>query len=99
MTTWQDRMSAKPQRVPPLEVVAPCWRMRSPSGRLLHCAVYKTEVGLEVRAGYAEDLLHSQRVFNVDEGRRYAEELRQAVRAKGGFEELPVTGNGDSRDA
>jgi len=93
MTTWKDRMLAQSPRVPPLDVVAPCWRMRSPSGRLLHCAVYKTAVGLEVRAGYADDLLHSQRVFDVDEGRRYAEELRQAVRAKGGFEDLPVGGN------
>ena len=78
---------------PPTQQLVPCWRMRSRSGRLLHCAIHKTNGGLEVRAGYANTTLHSQKVASVEEGRAYAEELRESVRANGGFEELPVSGN------
>lgn len=89
-------MTPRQSRKPRLDLVAPCWRMRGPSGHVLSCAIYRTDVGLEVRAGYAQDLLHSQRVFTVDEGHELAEKFRQTVLGKGGFEELPVTGNANS---
>ena len=92
MTNWQNQ----PPLEPPLELVAPCWRMRGPSGQVLSCAIYRTDGGLEVRAGYANDLLHSQRVFNEKAGFVYAERYRQAILAKGGFEDLPVSGNANS---
>ena len=78
-----------------MEVVAPCWRMRGPSGQVLSCAIYRTDA-CEVRAGFANDLLHSQRVFSEEAGFVYAERYRQAILAKGGFEELPVGGNANS---
>jgi len=89
-------MTARPPREPRLELVAPCWRMRGPSGHVLSCAIYRIDVGLEVRAGYANELLHSQRVFNEEAAFVYAERYRQAILAKGEFEELPVGGNANS---
>ena len=86
-------MTSKPAEEPRLELVAPCWRMRGPSSQVLSCAIYRTDVGLEVRAGYANDLLHSQHVFSEEAGVVWAERCRQAILAKGGFEELPVGGN------
>jgi hypothetical protein len=67
--------------------------MRGPSGQVLSCAIYRTGAGLEVRAGYANDLLHSQGVFNAEAGFAWAERYRQAILGQGGFEELPVSGN------
>ena len=81
---------------PRLELVAPCWRMRGPAGHVLSCAIYRTDGGLEVRAGHADDVLRSGRARDVEDGRRLAELFRQAVLAMGGFEELPVTGNGNA---
>ena len=89
-------MTPRPAPEPRLELAAPCWRMRRPSGHVLSCAIYRTDVGLEVRAGYANDLLHSQRVFSEEAGFVYAERYPQAILAKGGFEELPVGGNANS---
>jgi len=62
--------------------------MRGPSQRVLSCGIYAVETGLEVRAGYGDDLLHSQRAVDVIDGWRIADALRQAVIAKGGFEDL-----------
>ena len=33
---------------------------KAPSGRALTCGIYQTDLGLETRAGYGEDLLRSQ---------------------------------------
>ena len=57
--------------------------------RILECGVYRTDTGLEVRAGYGlEDLLHSRLCATLEDARDCAEELRQAVIRKGGFKEL-----------
>ena len=93
MPTWQERMTPRPPREPRLELVELCWRMRSQqkATRILECGIYRTDAGLEVRAGYGvQDLLYSVVVMNVDRGRARAGELRQAVVDKGGFEELPT---------
>ena len=96
MTTWDERMTRQPPQEPRLELVAPCRRMRGPSGHVLSCAIYRTDVGLEVRAGYANDLLHSQRVFSEEGGFVYAERYREAILGKDRFEELPIGGNANS---
>ena len=64
--------------------------MKGPSGRVLECGICRTEApGLEVRCGYGEDdLLRSQRCAEIGSTRELAEQWRQAVIAKGGFEEL-----------
>ena len=67
--------------------------MRGPSRRILECGIYLTNAGTEVRASYdPDDLLHSHIVIGIATARAYAEELRPAVQAKGGFEELPLNG-------
>jgi len=74
----------------PMELVEICWRMRSlqKSTRVLECGMFRTEApGLEVRCGYGEDdLLRSQRTAEIGSARELAEQWRQAVLAKGGFE-------------
>jgi hypothetical protein len=53
------------------------------------CGIYRTDVGLEVRAGYSdEDLLHSRFAVEIVTAREVAEAWRQAIVAKGSFEEL-----------
>ena len=39
---------------PRLELLETCWRVTAPSGssKVLACGVYRTDVGLELRAGY-----------------------------------------------
>jgi hypothetical protein len=96
MTTWQDRMTPQPSREPLLEVVETCWRMRNlqKPDFILECGIYRTDTGLEVRAGYgAEDLLYSLLVPSVRRGHERAAELRQLVIDKGGFEDLPARGD------
>lgn len=90
MPTWEERMTRRPEPEPRLELLETVWRMRAPSGRVLSCGLYQTDVGLEVRVGYSElDLLYSKRV-TAEDARDVAEELRLAVVAKGGFSEVPV---------
>ena len=74
-----------------------CWRMRSQqkTTRILECGIYRTDAGLEVRAGYApDDLLYSMRVSDEAQGSTLAESLRQTVFAKGGFTEINRDGEG-----
>jgi hypothetical protein len=81
------------KNAPRLELVETRWRMRSlqKSTRILECGIYRTAgPGLEVRCGYSvEDLLLSQRTADIESAREIAEAWRQAVIAKGGFEEIP----------
>ncbi len=72
-----------------LQRVEASWRMRGPSGKVLECGIYRTDApGLEVRCGYGqEDLLRSQRAVEIGTAREIAEQWRQGVLAKGGFEE------------
>lgn len=89
MGTWEDRMTPRLKRQPQMERIETCWQMVGPSGKVLACAVYRVEAGLEVRCGYSEeDLLRSQRAADIGTARELAEEWRQAVLAKGGFTDL-----------
>lgn len=89
MRTWEER-TPKAKREPTLELLETCWRMTGPRGRVLGCGIYRTEgPGVEVRCGYGEDdLLRSQRSAEMGSAREVAEQWRQAVLEKGGFEEL-----------
>jgi hypothetical protein len=63
------------------------WRMKGPSNRILECAIYRHLAGVEVRCGYGEDdLLRSQTAPEIGTARDIAEQWRQAMLAKGGFE-------------
>ena len=75
-------MTPRQQPEPRLELIEMCWRMRSQqkATRILECGIYRTDVGLEVRASYApDDLLYSMRVSDDLQGRTLAESLRQAT--------------------
>jgi hypothetical protein len=50
--------------------------------------LYRIETGLEFRCGFGEDdLLRSQTASEIGTARNIAEQWRQAVIAKGGFED------------
>jgi hypothetical protein len=92
MTTWDERMTRRPEREPRLELLETCWKLRTPKGRLLTCGIYRTDVpGLEVRAGFSdEDLIRSDRSAEICSAREIAAAWKQAVLAKGGFSEVPT---------
>jgi hypothetical protein len=64
--------------------------MRSPSGRVLECGIYRTAAGLEARMGYGEQLLASQYALDIGTAREAAERFRQAVSENERFEPLPL---------
>jgi hypothetical protein len=85
MVDWEQSKHA-PAR---LELLETYWRFRGPSGRVLECAVYQTNGGLEVRAGYGpEDALYTMRVIDEADARERAARLREAVTEAEGFDEL-----------
>ena len=62
MATWEERMTPQPSRLPKLELLERCWRLRTiASGQELVCGIFQTDAGLEVRAGFRDNLLDSQR--------------------------------------
>ena len=70
--------------IPPMSLLETCWELRSPRGRVLMCAVFKTIAGLEVRCSYAnDDLIRSQYVVEVETARAIAVEWRTAAELKG----------------
>ena len=93
MSSWNQRFIKSEGSDPPRELVAPCWRMRGPSGQVLSCAIYRTDAGLEVRAGYTDDVLRTRRALDIEDGQRWADTFRREVLNQGGFEELPIRGN------
>jgi hypothetical protein len=68
-----------------------CWRVKGPSGRVIICGVYEmTTSSLEVRAGYSiDELLGSQLTRDLTGVRLIASAWLAAMRAEGGFDELP----------
>jgi hypothetical protein len=92
MTTWEEQFRRRPPIEPRLELVEMCWRFVGPSRKVFECGVYRTDVSLEVRAGYGpDDLVRSERAVEVGSARLIAAEWRKAVIAKGGFTELAAT--------
>jgi hypothetical protein len=90
--------AAPRRRHPPrLELLERCWRLRSQlTGRDLVCAIFETAAGLEVRAGYRDDLLHSQRCPDLLTARAVAEQFRRVlVEELGSVDEVPLHENGE----
>jgi hypothetical protein len=57
----------------------------------LVCGIFQTDVGLEVRAGYRDDLLHSQLCPDLFSARTVAERIKRTlINDLGGVEELPL---------
>ena len=75
---------------PPCEPrIETCWALLGPSQRALTCAIYQTDVGLEVRVGYGDyPHLCSRRAKELGIARRTALELREAVNYNGVFQEV-----------
>jgi hypothetical protein len=62
--------------------------MVGPGNKVLECAAYKVETGIEVRCEYEQgDLLRSQLTADIGTAREIAEAWRLDVVAKGGFTE------------
>ena len=91
MTTWEERVTRRPEPEPRLERLETCWQFLSPSGRTLTCGIYAIGApGVEVRVGYSEEgLLYSHVSVEIGPARELAGEPRQTVIDKGGFTELP----------
>ena len=80
-------------RPPRLDLLERCWRLRAlPTGRELVCGIFQTDAGLEVRAGYRDDLLQSQLCQSLgsahDTAERFKREFSEEV---GGVEECLST--------
>jgi hypothetical protein len=74
---------------PAPELVELCWRMKGPSDKVLQCGIYRSAApGVEVRAGYGDDLQRSERVRRSNQAREIADTWKALVLAKGGFTEL-----------
>src|SRR5687768_7319430 len=88
MMDWDSLRGEKsrPKEPAPLDLIEMSWRVRTPSGRVLTCGIYRNAApGLEVRAGFSEDdLVRSQRTAEISSARELAAEWRLAVLAKGG---------------
>ena len=67
-----------------------CWRIKGPSGCVLECAVYRTDVAFEVRASYLghDDIVRSEIRMALNAARELADQWRWRVLAKDGFELL-----------
>ena len=82
----EKTLFTRPASAPPVET---CWALLGPSRRPLTCAIYRTDVGLEVRVGYGEHPhLCTRRANELGIARSTAIELRDAVNSSGIFEEL-----------
>lgn len=73
------------EHVPPMTLLEMCWQLRSPRGRVLTCAVYRTLADLrEVRCGYGEsDLIRSHHAVEIGTARALAADWKSAAALKG----------------
>jgi hypothetical protein len=86
--TWEARMTARPARVPRLDLIELSWRATGPSGNVITCGLYTVDTGIEIRCGYsAENLVRSQLTREIGSAREIAVAWKQAAIAKG-FEEV-----------
>lgn len=87
---WTPFRPQPPRQAPPLDPIRTLWRLIGPSGKELRCALYRTAVGLEVRAGYAveEDPFRTQLVASEAAADAYAAALRAQVLALGSFRDV-----------
>ena len=85
MPTWHERMTQRPEPAPRLELLERLWQLRAPSGHLLECVLYRTDVGLELRA--EAELVRSERVRTQAAGRDLGAIWKAAVLGKAGCTE------------
>jgi hypothetical protein len=82
-----DKVRSTPsaQAIPRLDLVESCWSFQSPSSqRVISCGIYRTDAGLELRAGYSiDDVVRTDRATSVDAARALAAEWRAALLDKG----------------
>ena len=78
------------QGAAPLELIEACWCMKGPNGKVLQCGIYRSAApGVELRAGYGDDLQRSDRVKGINQARVIADTWKALVLSKGGgFTEL-----------
>lgn len=85
---WADRMRPRPKPEPRLDLIEVCWRVVGPNEKVIECAIYRTDVGLDVRVGYSvEHLIRSQFAVEIGTAREIAEGWKRAAMEKG-FEEV-----------
>jgi hypothetical protein len=84
-------MARAPEQPPRLELIETCWRFKSPSdGRVIFCAIYRTDAGPELRAGYSVDeVVRTETVRSINAARGLAAGWRHAL-IGAGFIELPT---------
>jgi hypothetical protein len=81
-----ERFAGLPTAEPRVET---CWALVGPTRRPITCAIYQTDVGLEVRVGYTNlTPLCARRATEMATARTTAESLRDRVNARGVFEEV-----------
>ncbi len=86
-------MERRPHQFARMAAFAPrietCWQLVGPSLRPLVCAIYRTDVGLEVRVQYGDrSHLYTSRAAELLSAREAAARLRDALNAEGVFQEL-----------
>jgi hypothetical protein len=71
------------------ELVALCWHLRGPSGRVHTCSIYRPHApGLLLRISAGADCLKSKRVADIDVARAVADEWLHVLTETKVFEEV-----------
>jgi hypothetical protein len=85
-----DKVRAAPSTPaePRLDLVETCWQFKSPnSQRVITCAIFQTDAGLETRVSYStDDIVRTERAIEIGNARELAAEWRQALIDKGFIE-------------
>ena len=70
--------------MPRLDLIEACWRVVGPSGKPIACGIYRSDAGVEVRAGYSiNDVVRSEFASEIGAAREIAEAWKLAALAKG----------------
>jgi hypothetical protein len=72
------------------EFIETAWRIRVPSGQVLECGIYSSQMSFEARIGYEEKRLVSQSSYDLATVREAAESFRVRTLAKDGYAEVPL---------
>ncbi len=84
-----DRSDRKPPAGETLELIEEVWQLRSLTGTILTCGLYRVHgPGVAVRVVYGEDEVYWHRVRDLDAARQEAEEIRQLVLSRKDFTAL-----------
>jgi hypothetical protein len=77
------------------ELIAICWRMQDVSAsEELWCAIYNAEHGLEVRIGFHQECVTTQRVETVAQARHWSKRYRRMWLQTGRFEDVAIEHGG-----